>query len=141
VAGLVAITPAAGFVGPLPSLIIGIVAGVLCYAAVVWKTKLGYDDSLDAFGVHGIGGTWGILATGLFATVAVNTGGANGLFYGNPSLALTQLGGIAATWAYSFVMTYLIMKGIDKVMGIRIDRDEEEQGLDLTQHGESAYTL
>jgi len=141
VAGLVAITPAAGFVGPLPSLIIGIVAGVLCYLAVVWKTKLGYDDSLDAFGVHGIGGTWGILATGLFATVAVNTGGANGLFYGNPSLALTQLGGIAATWGYSFVMTYLIMKGIDKVMGIRVEKDEEEQGLDLTQHGESAYTL
>jgi Amt family ammonium transporter len=141
VSGLVAITPAAGFVTPLPALLIGVVAGLVCYAAVVWKNKLGYDDSLDAFGVHGIGGTWGIIATGLFATVAVNAGGGNGLFYGNPGLALTQLTGIAATWGYSFCMTYLIMKGIDKVMGVRVDKEDEEQGLDLTHHGESAYTL
>ena len=141
VAGLVAITPAAGFVGPLPSLLIGIVAGVICYAAVVGKSRFGYDDTLDAFGVHGVGGTWGAIATGLFASTAVNVAGANGLFYGNPRLLLIQLTAIAATWAFSFCMTFAILKGIDAVMGIRVERDEEEQGLDLTQHGESGYTM
>ncbi|MBI3582267.1 MAG: ammonium transporter [Nitrospinae bacterium] len=140
VAGLVAITPAAGFVGPLPSLLLGGVAGLVCYAAVVLKNRLGYDDSLDAFGVHGIGGTWGAVATGIFASVAVNAGGANGLLYGNPNLALIQLGCVAATWAYSFFMTFTIMKVLDAVIGVRVDGDEEEQGLDLTQHGENAYT-
>jgi Amt family ammonium transporter len=141
VAGLVAITPAAGFVSPLPSLLIGGVAGVLCYCAVVGKSRLGYDDTLDAFGVHGVGGTWGALATGLFASTAVNAAGANGLFYGNPGLLLIQLTGVAATWAYSFGMTFLIMKGISATMGLRIAKDEEEQGLDLTQHGESGYSM
>ncbi|MBI5178889.1 MAG: ammonium transporter [Nitrospinae bacterium] len=141
VAGLVAITPASGFVTPVASLIIGAVAGVVCYMAVVAKGKFGYDDSLDAFGVHCIGGTWGALATGLFATVAVNSAGANGLFYGNPGLLLTQFKAVAVSWIYSFVVTFLLLKILDATMGLRVTKDEEEQGLDLTQHGENGYTM
>lgn len=141
VAGLVAITPASGFVAPIPSIIIGIGAGVFCYAACNLKTKLGYDDSLDVVGVHGIGGTWGALATGLFASKAINDAGANGLFYGNPGLMKAQVIAVLATWVLAFVGTTIILKVLGATMGLRVSQEEEIQGLDLSQHSESAYAL
>src|SRR2546422_176281 len=114
VAGLVAITPASGFVGPLSSIIIGAGAGVFCYLAVIVKSRLGYDDSLDAFGVHGIGGTWGALATGLFASKAINSGGADGLFFGNPGQLWLQFIAVLAAWALAFVGTFVILKIVER---------------------------
>ncbi|MEW5763218.1 MAG: ammonium transporter [Bacillota bacterium] len=140
VAGLVAITPAAGFVTPLPAVLIGLVAGAVCYLAVaVLKPRLGYDDALDAFGVHGVGGTWGALATGLFATKAVNPAGADGLFYGNAGQLWIQLAGVAASWALAAVGTYVILKVVSLFWKLRATTDEEEQGLDISQHGEDGY--
>lgn len=136
VAGLVAITPAAGFVEPLWAMLIGFVAGGLCYAAVVAKVKMGYDDSLDAFGIHGIGGAWGALATGLFVTV-----GGTGMLAGNLKQVWIQLVGIGASAAYSFVLTYVIVTVIDKTIGFRVNDEEEEIGLDNSQHGETGYNL
>ncbi|MDO8747070.1 MAG: ammonium transporter [Thermodesulfovibrionales bacterium] len=141
VAGLVAITPASGFVGPMPALVIGLVAGILCYMAVNLKTKLGYDDSLDAVGVHGIGGTWGAIATGLFASKLINSAGNDGLFYGNASLLLNQIISVGAVWIYSFAATLVILKVIDWTIGLRVSEEDEAEGLDLSQHGESGYTL
>jgi Amt family ammonium transporter len=141
VAGLVAITPASGFVGPMSSVIIGLAAGVICYLAVNLKSKFGYDDSLDVVGVHGVGGTWGAIATGLFASKAINSAGNDGLFFGNPSLLMNQLISIGAAWIYSFVITLIILKALDAVMGLRVDDQEEFVGLDHAQHGESGYTL
>lgn len=142
VAGLVAITPAAGFVTPLSSILIGILAGMVCYTSVaVVKLKFGYDDSLDAFGVHGVGGTLGALATGLFAQKLVNPAGNNGLFFGNPSQFTTQATGVLATMAYAVIVTFILLKILDLAMGLRVDDDEETIGLDITQHEESAYTL
>jgi Amt family ammonium transporter len=142
VAGLVAITPASGFVGPIPSIIIGIGAGVFCYfAAVVLKGKLGYDDSLDAFGVHGIGGTWGALATGLFASKAVNSAGNDGLFYGNAHQMIPQIVAVAASWILALVGTFIILKVVDIIMGLRVSEEEERMGLDLSQHNENGYVL
>ncbi|OFW82025.1 MAG: ammonia channel protein [Alicyclobacillus sp. RIFOXYA1_FULL_53_8] len=140
VAGLVAITPAAGFVSPIGSIILGGLGGIICYFAVTFmKEKLGYDDALDAFGGHGIGGTWGALATGLFATVAVNSAGANGLFYGNPHQLLLQAVGVLVTWVFSGVGTFVLIKVVDLVMGFRVTREEEIMGLDTVLHHESAY--
>ncbi len=141
VAGLVAITPAAGFVSPVSAILIGLVAGTLCYLAVVAKSKLGYDDALDVVGVHGVGGLWGALATGLFATTTVNPNGANGFFYGNPSLLGVQALGAGAAIAYSLILTFIILKAIDATVGLRISAEEEQQGLDLTQHSEIGYTI
>ncbi|EKE02380.1 MAG: hypothetical protein ACD_20C00395G0010 [uncultured bacterium] len=141
VAGLVAITPASGFVEPMPAIIIGLFAGIICYAAVSFKTKLGYDDSLDAVGVHGVGGIWGAIATGLFATTAVNAFGANGLFYGNPELIVSQLISIAAAVGYSFIVTFVVLKVLNATMGLRVSPEEENTGLDLSQHGERGYVL
>jgi Amt family ammonium transporter len=142
VAGLVAITPASGFVGPMAALAIGLIAGSICYLAVsVLKTKLGYDDALDAFGVHGIGGTWGALATGLFASTAVNPGGRDGLFYGNPHLLAIQALDAFITIAYSVVVTFIILKFVDYFIGLRVSSEEEMQGLDLSQHSEIGYSL
>ena len=141
VAGLVAITPAAGFVTPLASVIIGFCAGIICYLAVVAKGKLGYDDALDAFGVHGVGGTWGAIATGLFATAAVNGAGADGLFYGNGALLAKQFISVAVTWGYSFILTFIILKALDATMGLRVKEEDEVMGLDLTQHGENGYMM
>ena len=142
VAGLVAITPAAGFVGPLDAIWIGVGASVICYFAVAFvKAKLGYDDTLDAFGVHGIGGIWGALATGLFAQKAVNPAGNNGLFYGNPGLLLIQLKATLITMVYSFVLTFILLKIVDMVCGLKAAPQDERIGLDLTQHRESAYTM
>jgi Amt family ammonium transporter len=141
VAGLVAITPAAGFVTPMAALVIGGLAGVLCYTACNMKTKLGYDDSLDVVGVHGIGGTWGALATGVFASKAVNDGGANGLLYGEPGQLWKQFVAVAATIVLGFVMTFVILKVLDAIMGLRVTEDDEMAGLDLSQHSETAYAL
>jgi len=141
VAGLVAITPASGFVGPMSALIIGFVAGAICYTAVNLKTKLGYDDSLDVVGVHGVGGTWGAIATGLFASKIVNSAGNDGLLFGNPSLLWDQLISVGAVWVYSFIVTFAILKILDLAIGLRISEEEEFDGLDLSQHGESGYTL
>ena len=142
VAGLVAITPAAGFVSPLSSICIGVIVGIVCYTAVaVIKLKLAYDDSLDAFGVHGVGGTVGALATGLFAQKIINSAGNNGLFFGNPSQFLTQAIGVAATMAYSVTVTLVLLKVLDLLIGLRVSDEEEVVGLDITQHEESAYTL
>ncbi len=142
VAGLVAITPAAGFVGPMDAIWIGVGVSVICYFFVaVVKTKFGYDDSLDAFGVHGVGGIWGALATGLWATKAVNPAGNNGLFYGNPGLFLVQLKAVAITIAYSFIVSFVLLKIVDVLLGLRVSEDEERIGLDLTQHRESGYTI
>src|SRR5215471_13597091 len=141
VAGLVAVTPAAGFVTPMGALVIGGLAGVLCYTACNLKAKLGYDDSLDVVGVHGVGGTWGALATGIFATKAVNDAGANGLLYGDPGQLWKQIVAVAATLVLGFVMTIVILKVLDAVMGLRVTEDDEMAGLDLSQHSETAYSL
>lgn len=140
VAGLVAITPAAGFVTVGASLLIGLGAGVFCYLAVRIKNKkLGIDDALDVFPVHGVGGIWGALAVGLFATVSINGAGADGLFYGNPVLLLKQIVAILATGGYAAGATWVILKILDKTVGLRVAEHEEELGLDVTQHGEPAY--
>ena len=141
VAGLVAITPAAGFVAPIGALCIGLLGGTVCYYGVTIKSRFGFDDTLDAFGVHGVGGTVGALLTGVFCTVAVNSGGANGLFYGNPRQLLTQAVGVLATMGYAIVGTWVLLKVVDAMVGLRVTREEEEQGLDWTQHGESGYNL
>jgi len=141
VAGLVAITPAAGFVTPLSSIAIGLVAGVLCYLAVNMKTKIGYDDSLDVLGVHGVGGTWGAIATGIFASLSVNSAGANGLIHGNASLVGIQALAVLATIVYSAVVSLVILKIIDWTIGLRVKEHEEIQGLDISQHGEEGYSL
>jgi len=140
IAGLVAITPAAGFVGPVSAVIIGLIAGVVCYLAVLAKSKLGYDDALDVVGVHGVGGTWGALATGLFASTAVNAAGANGLFFGNAHQFVIQAIGVGASIAYSVILTFIILKIVDATVGLRVSQEDEVQGLDLTQHSEIGYT-
>lgn len=141
VAGLVAITPAAGFVSPLSSIIIGIIAGVLCYSAVNLKHRLGYDDSLDVIGIHGVGGTWGALATGLFASKALNAAGNDGLFFGNPPLLGIQAIAVLATYIFVFVLSFAILKLIDLTVGLRVDEEQEDAGLDQSQHGERGYML
>ncbi len=141
VAGLVAITPAAGFVGPVSSIIIGAIAGVVCFSAVNLKSKLGFDDSLDVVGVHCVGGITGALLTGLFASKAVNPAGADGLFFGNPGQLLTQAIAVGATLVFCFVGTFVILKIIDATIGLRVYDEDEVVGLDLSQHGENAYTF
>ncbi len=142
VAGLVAITPACGFVSVIPAIIIGILVSVFCLFAVsIIKPRFGYDDSLDAFGVHCIGGIWGALATGLFASQIVNPAGANGLFHGNPKQLLIQLTAVLVTLVYTSVVTFIIYKLIDATIGVRVTEEEELVGLDITQHHERAYTI
>ena len=141
VAGLVAITPASGFVGPMSALIIGAIAGALCYSACNLKSKLGYDDSLDVVGVHGVGGTWGALATGLFASKAINEAGADGLFFGNAGQLRTQLIAVLATYALAVVLTWVILKVVDATVGLRVADEDEVAGLDLSQHSETAYVF
>jgi Amt family ammonium transporter len=141
VAGLVAITPASGFVGPMPALLIGLGAGIFCYIAVMSKNRFGYDDSLDVVGVHGVGGTWGALATGLFASKAINDAGNNGLFLGNPGLFGVQALAVVVTWIYAFTITFILLKILDWTMGLRVNDEEEESGLDLSQHSETGYNF
>ena len=139
VAGLVAITPGSGFVEPMGALVIGLVGGALCYVAVNAKGRFGYDDSLDAVGVHGVGGIFGALATGLFATTAVNAAGANGAFFGNFALLKAQMISVLAASVYAFVISWLLLKALDATLGLRVTEEEEAEGLDLSQHGESGY--
>ncbi|MEZ4393084.1 MAG: ammonium transporter [Polyangiales bacterium] len=141
VAGLVAITPAAGFVSVPASLAIGACSGLACYAAVLLKERWQYDDSLDAFGVHGVGGILGALLTGVFARKALNDAGADGLLAGQPLQLAKQLLGVVAAGAYSAGLTWLILKGVDRVIGLRVSEEEEQEGLDTALHGESGYVM
>lgn len=137
VAGLGSITPAAGFVTPLPAILIGAIAAALCYYAVgILKARFGYDDTLDVFGIHGIAGTWGTLATGLFASV-----GAKGLFYGNTGQLGIQVIGVLATIIFCAVLTFVILKIVDALVGLRVTHEQEVEGLDLSQHEERGYNL
>ena len=138
--GLVGITPAAGFVDASASFLIGITTPLVCYFFVSYvKAKLGYDDTLDAFGCHGAGGVWGALMTGVFCTKAVNPAGADGLLYGNPAQMIPQITGIVTGIIVAVVMTVLILKILGAFMQIRATASEEAQGLDLIDHGERAY--
>jgi len=139
VAGLVAITPASGFVGPISAIWIGIAGGVICSIACSLKPRFGYDDSLDVVGVHGVGGTVGALATGLFASKLVNPAGNDGLFFGNPNQLWIQFVAVLATWVFASVGTFVILSILKAIMGLRVSTDEERMGLDLTQHNERAY--
>ena len=141
IAGLATITPASGFVGPMSALCIGLAAGAVCYSALNMKNRFGYDDSLDAFGVHGIGGALGTIATGLFAQKILNPGGADGLFFGSSKMLISQVIAVSVTAIYSFVITVIILKIIDWTIGLRVDEEAEVEGLDISQHGESGYTL
>ncbi len=139
VAGLVAITPACGYVAPWAAIVIGIIASVVCFYAVQAKYKYGYDDSLDAFGVHGVGGLTGALLTGVFAQKVLNDAGNDGLLFGNPHQLVIQLVACAASGTYAAALTWGILKLIDKTIGLRVDEAEEREGLDQTQHGEEGY--
>jgi ammonium transporter, Amt family len=141
VAGLVAITPASGFVTPIAAIVIGMLGGVVCFTAVNIRAKTTLDDSLDVFGVHGIGGTVGALATGIFATKIINPAGNDGLAWGNPGLLGVQATAVLATWVYAAVVTFVLLKVLDAVMGLRVSPQGEDAGLDVDQHGESAYSV
>jgi Amt family ammonium transporter len=139
VVGLVAITPAAGFVTPMAALVIGAVAAPISYYAIRLRQKMKLDESLDVWACHGMGGTWGALATGLFATTSVNAAGFNGLFYGNPGQLLIQAVAVVVAIVFAFVVTYVIAKLLDRFVGLRVSENEEEVGLDISEHGERAY--
>ncbi|MEK7851015.1 MAG: ammonium transporter [Deltaproteobacteria bacterium] len=140
IAGLATVTPASGFVGPMSALIIGFLAACICYMALNMKNRLGYDDSLDAFGVHGVGGILGTICLGFLAQKMINPAGADGLFFGNQDLLVSQLVAIAVTAVYSMIITFVILKVLDKTIGLRVDDEAEMMGLDISQHGENAYT-
>ena len=139
VAGLVTITPAAGFVTPMGALIMGLIGGLVCYSAVILKGKFGYDDSLDAFGIHGIGGMLGALLTGIFAAEII--GGTGGVLEGNIAIMGPQIAGVLATMIYASVVTFVLVKILDATMGLRVEEDQEREGIDTTTHGEHAYQL
>jgi Amt family ammonium transporter len=139
VVGLVAITPAAGFVTPLSSIIIGGLAAPISYYAVKFRQQRKLDESLDVWACHGMGGTWGALATGLFATTTINSAGFDGLFYGNPVQLGLQLIGVLAGAGYAFIVTFVIAKVLDAIFGLSVSEQEEQVGLDISEHGEQAY--
>ncbi len=139
VAGLVCITPAAGFVGPISAVVMGLAAGPVCYGAVMLKGRLGYDDALDAFGIHGVGGALGAVLTGVFA--AEVWGGHTGLIGGNSHLFIENIIGVLAAGAYSIVVTFVLLKAIDATIGLRVSKDEEREGLDTNMHGEEGYHM
>lgn len=139
VCGLVAITPASGYVGPMPSIIIGAAAGILCNYVGSWRARTTLDDSLDVFACHGVGGIWGTIATGLFASAAINAAGPNGLFFGNPMQVAIQALGCVIVAAFAFTGSYVILRVINVFTPVRVSPKEEDAGLDLTQHGEEAY--
>jgi len=144
VAGLVCITPAAGFVNPMPALLMGALAGIICSIACGLKTRLGYDDSLDAFGVHGIGGTLGAVMTGLFATRAcwdIAEGKPLGLITEGGPVLTGQLAAVAVTWIFSIVGTFILLKIVDATLGLRVSSEDEQRGLDLSEHNEEGYIL
>lgn len=138
-AGLVAITPAAGYVGLMPAMLIGFIGGFVCYGGVLLKNRLGYDDALDVVGIHGLGGTWGAIATGLFASAAIN--GVDGLFYGNPRQFWVQALSVVATWAFVYVVSRIILRIVDAIVGLRVTPEAEYAGLDLSEHNERGYSL
>ena len=140
VAGLATVTPAAGYIGPFSAFLTGLAAGAVCYFAIVWKGKIGYDDSLDVVGIHEVGGVIGILTTGLLASKVVNPAGVDGVFFGNPSQFGIQALTVFATAVFSFVGTYVILKLLDGLTGLRVSPEEEAIGLDLSQHNERAYS-
>ena len=139
VAGLVAITPAAGFVQPIMGIPIGAGVAIICYYTMLFRAKTGIDESLDVWAVHGMGGTWGALATGIFCSAAVNTAGKDGLIYGNPKQLLWQLIGVVSVSAFAFAMTWILGKIVNAIIGLRVSPIEESVGLDISQHGERAY--
>ncbi len=141
IAGLATVTPAAGFISANSAIIIGLVAGVICYLAVSMKEKLGYDDSLDVVGIHGLGGFAGTIMLGIFASKAVNPGGADGLLAGNFGFFATQIFGVVVVLVYAFVLSYVLLKIVDSIFGLRLSPEDEVQGLDLSQHSETAYNL
>jgi Amt family ammonium transporter len=142
VAGLVGITPAAGYVSPASAILIGLGAGLICSIAVdLLKSNLGIDDALDVFAVHGVGGIWGSLATGLFADSTVNGIGSDGLFYGDAGQFVKQIVAVAVAVAFAGAATFIILKAIDLTIGLRVPEEEEVLGLDSSQHGELAYQL
>jgi Amt family ammonium transporter len=140
VAGLVAVTPAAGFVTPVGALVLGLGVSAACYSAILLKGKFGYDDSLDVFGVHGVGGMFGALGVGVLASAGIS-GNPAGLLGGNPGLLVSQAVSVVAAFAYSFTVTFLLLKLVDALVGLRVTTEEEEIGLDLTQHGERGYIM
>ena len=141
VAGLAAVTPASGYIGPFSAILIGGVAGVLCYYAVEWKGHLSYyDDSLDSVGIHGVSGVFGILATGLFASKAINAAAADGLFFGNAGQLGIQALAAGAITVFSLIGTWLILKVVQAVVGLRVSSEEKRVGLDLSQHNQQAYS-
>jgi Amt family ammonium transporter len=137
IAGLAAITPAAGFVNPMAAIVIGIVAAMFCYIALLFRIRKGLDESCDCWSIHGVGGLWGVLATGIFATVAVNS--YNGIIYGSLTLFKAQVIAVCACMAYSLVVTFILAKVVDMTIGLRVKEEEEYVGLDISQHGERAY--
>jgi Amt family ammonium transporter len=139
VAGLAAVTPAAGFVHPLVGIPIGVVASIIGYYCILWRTRRGVDESLDVWAVHGMGGLWGALATGIFASTAINAAGADGLLWGGGLQFVKQIAGVAAVGAFAFSGTWLLGKLVDRVIGLRVKEEEEVVGLDISQHGEKAY--
>ena len=139
IAGLVAVTPAAGFVSPAWATVIGLVAGVLCYGAVLAKNVIGFDDSFDVVGIHAVGGAWGSIATGLFA--ANEFGGVSGLIDGNTAQLVPQVTAVVSTAAYSFVATSVLLIVVEIILGVRATEEQEKMGLDTTVHGESGYSL
>jgi Amt family ammonium transporter len=141
VAGLVAVTPAAGFVTPMGAMALGLGVSAVCYSAILLKGKLGYDDSLDVFGVHGVGGMFGALGVGILATAGLSFDNPAGLLGGNPGLLLKQATSVVAAFAYSFIVTFVLLKLVDALVGLRVTSEEEEVGLDLTQHGERGYIM
>lgn len=140
VVGLAAVTPAAGFVSPLAAMLIGAVAAPICYYAIRFRQNRNLDESMDVWACHGMASTWGMIATGLFATLEVNSAGANGLFYGNPKQLALQFLGVVVTIAFTFVVTYVVAKVLDMSIGLRVTTMEEEVGLDISAHGERAYS-
>jgi Amt family ammonium transporter len=138
-AGLVGVTPAAGFVTPIGAILIGSITSACCFFAVSLRAKLQFDDSLDTFPIHGVGGTVGAILTGVFATKAVNSAGNNGLLFGNPGLLVSQIVGVVATYVFAAVGTFIILKLLSLVMDLRVKPSEEEQGLDINEHGEEGY--
>jgi Amt family ammonium transporter len=139
VCGLVAITPASGYVAPMPSIIIGLAAGALCNYVASLRARTRLDDTLDVFAAHGVGGMWGTIATGLFASTAINAAGPNGLFYGNPAQLGIQAVAVVIVASFAFFGSFVILKIINAVMPLRVSAKEEDTGLDISQHGEEAY--
>ena len=139
VCALAAVTPASGYVGPMPAIIIGLAAGIMCNFVAGWRARTTLDDSLDVFACHGAGGMIGTFATGLFASTAINAAGPNGLFFGNPALVVAQLIGIVVVAAFAFVGSYVLLRVINVFTPVRVSPKEEDAGLDLSQHGEAAY--